>query len=259
MSSSRDANARPFAFFVLLFLISIPFWIAGAVSGAFLLPGLPLSALGAFCPVLAAMFLLYRESGWPGATALLARSFDWTRIGRKAWLAAAVLLPVVPFVVTLLLFGATGATLPAINLQPLAVVPMFAAFLVAALGEELGWSGYALDPLQARFGALPAALMIGAVWAVWHYIPLIQAHRALDWIAWWALATIARRVIMVWLYDNAGRSVFAVALFHATGNLVELGALAWYDPRITGLTLAAIALALVIFSGPRTLIRARLG
>ena len=257
MSSSRDAEARPFAFFALVFLISIPFWIAGAMSGAFLLPGLPVSALGAFCPVLAAAFLFYRKSGWPGVTGLLARSFDWSRANE--WLLLAVLLPVVPLVATLVLRRATGAVLPPITLSPLAAVPMFAAFLVAALGEELGWSGYALDPLQARFGALNAALVIGAVWAVWHYIPLLQAHRALDWMAWWTLATIARRVIMVWLYNNAGRSVFAVALFHATGNLVELGALAWYDPRVSGLTLAAVALALVIFSGPRTLIRAPLG
>jgi uncharacterized protein len=255
----RSPNARPLAFFVLVFLFSLPFWLAGAVSGAFLLPGLPVSALGAFCPALAASLLVYWQGGWPRVAELLARAFDWDRIGNKAWIAPAILVPPLVLLITVAAFSATGVAWPRISLPPFVAPAMFAAFFVAALGEELGWSGYALDPLQARFGALSAALVIGIVWAVWHLVPLGQAHRTIDWMAWWSLGTLAKRVIMVWLYNNAGHSVFAVALFHAMGNLCELGAPAAYDPRISGLALAAIALAVTIFSRSRTLIRGRLG
>jgi membrane protease YdiL (CAAX protease family) len=41
---------------------------------------------------------------------------------------------------------------------------------IAALGEELGWSGYAIDPMQARWGALKASILLGIFWAVYHYI-----------------------------------------------------------------------------------------
>ncbi|MEV5502850.1 hypothetical protein AB0M50_46350 [Nonomuraea fuscirosea] len=37
---------------------------------------------------------------------------------------------------------------------------------------------------------------MGVVWAVWHWPALLQAHRAMSWIAWWSLATMAARVIM---------------------------------------------------------------
>ena len=54
---------------------------------------------------------------------------------------------------------------------------------IAAIGEELSWSGYAIDPLQDRFGALRGALLLGVIWAVWHFIPLLSVQRSLAWIA----------------------------------------------------------------------------
>jgi membrane protease YdiL (CAAX protease family) len=59
---------------------------------------------------------------------------------------------------------------------------MFPVFRATALSEELGWSGYALDPLQDRWGALQAGVLLGVAWAAWHVVPVIQARRALRWI-----------------------------------------------------------------------------
>ncbi|MBE3561828.1 MAG: hypothetical protein IMW89_21795 [Ktedonobacteraceae bacterium] len=73
--------------------------------------------------------------------------------------------------------------------------------------------------MQARFGALRAALLIGVVWSVWHCIPLLEAHRSLAFIGWWSLGTVATRVIITWLYNNTGKSVFVAALFHTMSNL----------------------------------------
>jgi len=131
---------------------------------------------------------------------------------------------------------------------------MLSAFLVAAACEELGWSGYVLEPLQARGSARRAALVIGGVWAVWHVVPLIQAGRSFGWIAWWGLGTVSMRVLFVWLYNGAGRSVFAPSVCHALHNL------AWmlvpvhgshYDPRVDGLVTAAAAAVVIAATGGR--------
>jgi hypothetical protein len=62
------------------------------VCGLELLPGLPASALMAFCPVIAASNLVYKEHKTTGVTELLKRSFDYQRIRAKAWYAPIVLL-----------------------------------------------------------------------------------------------------------------------------------------------------------------------
>ena len=120
---------------------------------------------------------------------------------------------------------------------------------MAAVTEELGWTGFALDPLQKRVGAIGAALLIGAVWAVWHYPALLQAHRSSGWIAWWTLGTISLRLFMVWLFNRTGGSVFAVVVVHATNNLAwQLFPIhgSWWDPRINGVIMGIIALSVIL-------------
>jgi hypothetical protein len=83
---------------------------------------------------------------------------------------------------------------------------------------------------------LAEQLLMGIVWAAFHYVALLQANRSLIWIAWWSLWTVALRVIIVWVYNNTGKSVFAASLFHATINVTwQLFPVrgSFFDPRIT--------------------------
>ena len=96
------------------------------------------------------------------------------------------------------------------------------------------------------------------VWAVWHYVALLEVHRSLAFIAWWSLGTVAARVIIVWLYNNTGKSVFVAALFHTMINLTwQVFPIngSYYDPRVTGIITAIVAVVVVIVWGPRTLAR----
>jgi hypothetical protein len=42
-------------------------------------------------------------------------------------------------------------------------------------------------------------------------------------------------VLIVWLYNNTGKSVFGAALYHAISNGCTILFHSYYDPRITGL------------------------
>jgi hypothetical protein len=64
-------------------------------------------------------------------------------------------------------------------------------------------------------GAAGAALLMGVLWALWHVIPYIQAGRPSDWIVWQCANSVGLRALIVWLYLEAGRSVFVVIVFHA--------------------------------------------
>ena len=246
-------------FFALVIGLSIPFWLLGAATDLQLMPGLSVSALMGFNPMVAALILIYRDKGAAGAWSLLSRSFDFRRIKSKRWLVPTLLL--MP-AVSLMVYGLmrwTNMPVPPAQFQLLPALLMFVAFYIGALGEELGWSGYALEPMQDRWGALGAGMLLGLVGIAWHLIPLISIGRSPSWIAWWCLYALTFRIFIVWIYNNSGKSVCAAALFHATLNLAYLLFPAdgsHFDMHIAGLVMTCIALVVIGVCGSKTLTRA---
>ncbi len=250
----------PLKFFLLVFALSIPLWIIGALTSIQLAPGLPVSSLMAFCPMIAASILVYREDKTAGVTELLKRSFDCKRIRKKVWYVPTVLLMPGIAILAYGLMRLVRVPLPVPEFPGLAALVIFIVAFVAALGEELGWSGYVLDPMQDRWNAFQASLILGLVGAAWHFVPLVQADRSPSWIAWQCLNIAATRVLLVWLYNNTGKSIFAVALCHATVNVSWLlfpNYGSHYDPHIIGPTTVFAAVLVTVIWGPRTLARNR--
>ena len=239
------------AFFGLTFALTIPFWIIGGANGNALMPGLPIAALAVICPGTAALILSWRLTGVASARALLMRTIDLGRVKPKAWWLLILLFSPAAHVAAFFISRNLGTGIPNPQFNILSAVMLFAVFLIFAVTEEMGWTGFALDPIQARVGAIPAGLLIGAIWAVWHYPALLQAHRSASWIAWWTLGTISLRLFMVWLFNRTGGSVFAVVMVHATNNLSwQLFPIqgSWWDPRINGLIMGSVASIVILTS-----------
>lgn len=259
-SSAVEANHGPsiVAFFVGVFALSIPFWVVGAIADVELLPGLPVSSLMIVAPLGSALILTYRERGGKGALALLRRSFDHRRIQSPGWYVLIVLIFPIAFLATFAAQWALNRPLPAPDVMLSAAPALLVVFFISALAEELGWSGYALDPMQRRWGPLSASLLLGTIWAVWHVVPLVQVGRDLEWIVWWSLYAVASRVVYTWVYNGTERSVFAVALLHAMANL------SWqlfpndgshWDAQIGGLVLTLMAVVVVAAKWPGSTFR----
>ena len=234
----NNYGSSVFTFFTLVFVFSIPFWLLGAIYPIEFLPGLPISALGALTPSVVALILVYKDGHFSEVLQLLQRSFDFRRLKNRNWFLLILLINPAIAVVAYLIIGIIDEPLPRPAPITLAISPIAAFFFVGALVEEIGWTAYATEPLQERWGTLLAGLMLGVIWAVWHFIPLMQAYRTVEWIAWWSLGTISLRMIVTWLYIHSGTSLFAAAVFHMMINL------SWqlfpvngsmYDPQVFGL------------------------
>lgn len=251
---------RPWAFFALFLALSIPFWIIGASSRSFLpawIPiNLPTAALMTFNPALAALILSYRDGGWRAVRGLLARALDIRRLRRiRWWVPIVALMPGVLALNYAWVVAQGRGPEPAVF--PLELVPLlFVMFIVGDLGEELGWQGYAYDPLETRWGALATGLGMGVFWALIHVVPLLEAHRAPLWILWHCSGQVCLRVLHVWIYVNTGRSVLATTVFHTMTNMSEYLVPNYgssYDPMITTLVLSVLVLAVVGLWDARTL------
>jgi len=256
-----NKNKSPLSFLVLVFALSTPLSLAGTVIKLEVMPGVPVSAIVVtFCPMIAALILVYRENKTAGMTELLKRAFDFKRIKAKVWYAPLILI--MPGVMTLeyLVLRSMGSPIPVPQFSIWTALTLFITFFIEALGEELGWTGYAIDPMQEKLNALSAAILLGVAEAAWHIIPVVQVGRSPAWIAWQCLFWVASRVLFVWLYNNTGKSVFAAVLYHAMENVTwQLFPVngSFYDPRITGLIVAVVALITVVVWGPKTLTQFR--
>lgn len=135
-------------FFLLVFALAIPFLVIGAMTGIQLLPGLPVAALIAVCPAAAALILAHREDGSAGAKALLKRAFDYQRIRKKIWYAPILLLMPGVMVLSFGVMRWTGTPVPAPQIAVVPALILCVAFFTSASAEELGWSGYVIDPMQ---------------------------------------------------------------------------------------------------------------
>jgi membrane protease YdiL (CAAX protease family) len=210
-------------FFALTFAITWGCWLA---ASALMAAGMPepitgsLVLLGTFTPGLVALLLTRRAAGPAGMQTLLGRITRW-EVGARWYVFAMAFMVTVKLMVAVILRLTTG-TWPRFGTEPwylLAGAILFSTWVQA--GEELGWRGYALPRLAARFGLGPASLGLGVIWATWH-LPLFFFFPAADTFGQsffiYLLQVTALSVAMAWLYWRTAGSLLLVMVLHAAVN-----------------------------------------
>lgn len=206
-------------FFLGCFAIMWPCFIAVAVAvpaGSVL--GQLLIYIGAFAPALCATLLTARDEGSAGVRALWGRVLRF-EVGGRWYLFALGYMAAIKLTAALVHRVATGEWPrfgDALYLMPFAV----ALSTPVQAGEEVGWRGYALPRLAARFGLARASLLLGLIWAFWHvpqfYIRDGGSYQQSFFV--YALQVTAVSVAMAWLYVRTGGSLFLTMLMHAAIN-----------------------------------------
>jgi len=238
------------AFFSLTFLLSwMLFWAAAAVGPAPL--NGPLYMLGVFTPSLVGLGLTALAGGGNGIKALLGRILAAPRSARwyvfaLGYMAAIKLASAVVYRIAL------GAW-PTFGRDPLYVLPL--AILVSTpvqAGEEIGWRGYALPRLASRLGLGPASILLGVLWAAWHWpffvIPGVDKFGQSFPVYLASVTPLS--VAFAWLYWRTQGSLLSTMLLHAavnnTTNIVPSAAAAPGSPlSLSASPVAWIATALL--------------
>jgi membrane protease YdiL (CAAX protease family) len=220
------------AFFILAMVIGggIVFLVVQGILPA----GVALAA--ALSASIAGIIMTAVEDGPAGLKLMLSRLLVW-RVGIGYWLFAFL------FLIPAVLLGSVanplfnGDPLSLSNMQPaFAILPMFIAFfIIAGLGEELGWTGFLMPRLQARYSALTSCLIRSILLACWH-LPLLLYSR-LDlpsraqfpyagWIAQKGFLQAMGAIILLfmfpwsilytWIFNNTRGSLLLVAVLHGS-------------------------------------------
>lgn len=174
----------------------------------------PLFYLAVYAPAISALLLIARRRGVAGVSDCLSR----LRLWRASYGWYGLLLVVMPAV--FYLGAAFNEDAFSAGLFPFASIQAYigALLLMAIKGplEELGWRGLALPLLQRRMAPIYAALLLGAVWALWHLPAFLLSGTPQS--AWsmtpFFIGTIALSVIVTPLFNHSGGSLLLAGAFH---------------------------------------------
>ena len=231
LAPTTTPRAFPLKYFVIAFAFTWLFWWLAALGARDVIPALPgLTALGAFGPLVAAVILTAQESGRAGLRSLLSRVVRW-RVA-PIWYAVALLGPLAITLAAMVLEVAVlGVQPPSLGVLigelPSTVLTILVngvyMLIFVTLGEEVGWRGYALPALQARYSALLASLILGMVWALWHLPVFFNPDTSYSNLPFFLFLPfiVLVAVLITWLFNSTGGSVLMAMLFHAVLNTAD--------------------------------------
>ncbi|CAN7446470.1 CPBP family intramembrane metalloprotease [Mesorhizobium amorphae] len=187
----------------LTWLAFIPFWLSNGDS-------IPWFTFG---PIVSGFIVAALSGGCGSVRAILASMVKW-RV-QPFWYLVAFGLPFGAQLASILINPLLGAAAPAWgNIPAMAeMLPIIALYAVFSgpLGEEPGWRGFATPRLLASHSALTGSLILGVIWAVWHF-PLGLVG---DLSLYGTINVVLAAVVFTWLYQNTG-SVLLAFMMHVT-------------------------------------------
>jgi len=264
--------ANPWRFFVLALGLSWLFWIPLTLLGQEVMrfPFVILMIAGGLSPAIAEVILIARSHDRAQWQDYRQRVLDFRRIRAGWWAVILLTFPILNGIAIMLNLLLTGEqpnfeTAGRLLSQPWMILP-FAVFILlfGPLPEELGWRGYGLDSLQARWNGLTSSLILGAMWALWHLPLFFMAgtfqHDEVGFgtPGFWSfcLGTTISSILFTWIYNNTSRSTLSAILFHFSINFSGELLSPTEQARFYQLLLLIItAIAVTIIWGPKRLVR----
>lgn len=210
-----------------------------------------------WCPAIAAIItslIFYRSI----------RGFGW-RPGKIRYLVGAYFVPLIYALISFGLFwilnpGTLKGGIAMVNILLTVLYGTLTCFLTA-LGEEIGWRGFLVPQMAKITSFTKVAIIVGIIWAVWHYPGIIFGIYNADTPLLYALpvftiAIIGMSFILAWFRLKSG-SLWPAVLFHASSNLflqsifdpitIQTGITKYYLGETGIFTVAAILVFAFIF------------
>ena len=178
-----------------------------------------LATLGQFGPLIAAVVFSLRDGRLGGLRGLIGRCLHW-RV-HPLWFLVVLLLPPACLIGAICIHDwRHGKTivLPTLgNSATLLPHLLLTLFTGGPLGEEPGWRGFVLPRLRAIWHPIPASLLLGVIWALWH-LPLwwIADVPAPFWL--YVVGVLPLTYLFTSVAEHTGGSVLLALLFHASLN-----------------------------------------
>lgn len=89
------------------------------------------------------------------------------------------------------------------------------------IGEETGWRGFVLPELQIKNSAIKSSLILGLIWAAWHFHPANFNALISEAGIFIFFNILLTTFLFTWLYNHTNGSLLMAILFHMSLNMME--------------------------------------
>jgi membrane protease YdiL (CAAX protease family) len=206
-----------FRFFFYTIALS---WLGFALAAAVPKFGSAIFTFAIFMPALVAIWLTGTTRGAAGLQALFARVFEW-RVGLQWYVFAIGYMLAIRLAAAAIQRIATG-TWPHFGHQSWLLIALAIAISIPVqAGEEIGWRGYALPRLGAKFGYGTGSAILGVLWALWHlpvFFMLPGNGNYGQSFPLFFVGVVPLSIAMGWLFVHTKGSVLLAMLMHAAVN-----------------------------------------
>ena len=227
---------HPLIFYFLMayafsWILSIPYILSewGILHGNFTI----VFVIKSFGPFLSAYIMTGIIEGKEGIMRLRQR----IKQRQAGWQWYLFILLGIPALLLLGIFIQPGKLANFQGLQPLLLVSYFFTYIAVLfgggpLGEEPGWSGFALPRMQPRYGPLWGTLLLGFFWTCWHLPDFLTSAQGggpgtgfaafLKNFPIFLVLVTAIAIILTWIFNHTHGSVFIALLAHASVNTPQV-------------------------------------
>jgi membrane protease YdiL (CAAX protease family) len=218
------------SYFIFAFLLSwggvliavAPAGFFGGVEHALFPFALVMNEAG---PLLTGVLMTGLIYGKAGLREFAGRFLRW-RVGMRWYVVALLATPLLVTPTLFVLSFVSPVFLPGIVASDDKTGLLLAGLMAGLLGglfEEPGWTGFAIPELRRRYGVLTTGLIVGFLWAAWHFLLTFWASGdasgafspalLLPPMLFYVGVLPPYRVLMVWVYDHT-ESLLVAVLMH---------------------------------------------
>ena len=187
------------------------------------------------------------------------RCYQVKRIKAEWWLFILMIFPAI-YAISIMIDLLMGGMLPemanikAVFQNPVSFIPLlFLSFMSGPFSEELGWRGYALEPLLDRMGFIKASVLIGVIWGIWHW-PLFfmpetwHGQMGFKLAGFWMfmLSSVGHSIIISFVFIKTNQSILSSIFLHLGLNFTGQMLAKTSDTVETTANLLAVVIGVVL-------------
>ncbi len=176
--------------------------------------------IGGASPTFAAIIITRYQFGKDGPDRLF-EQFK-LRNAKKIILLFSILLPILINLAAIIIYVMLGNLVDFSKTNLIEFIPIFISMILMNVWAEIGWRGYLLPSLEAKFKPIISALFVGSIVALWHWpLFVIKDTQILknygNYFVFFVL-TLIGTILIAYLYNISEGNLWAPTFFHASTN-----------------------------------------